>query len=174
MQLKLKHLFFRIVEHKLFRLALALVFAWWVYQAVWVAKPEFSKNTNVTRLSDAEVEYYARHFDYVMNVGADGQAMAWNTYSSSGEITPVNRFISKSGATCRTFKERYTIGTNTGTAQGFGCKRQDEQSWCKLKPDNAQTCVLEAPETTLGGALRDASEAVDSAKMLVKGTIDFW
>lgn len=177
MRITPKHIFFRIVGHKLFKPTCFALLGLWIYQHIFLAKaPVADPSTyqNATHLSDVEMEYYTQHFNYVMNTGKDGEASAWETYSSKGSITPAAPFKSKVGATCRPFTESYTVGTRSGEAKGFACQYKQEKSWCKLKPDAMQSCVLEPPKTALGRALRDSSQAVDSAKLWVKGTIDFW
>jgi hypothetical protein len=168
--LKPKHIFFRIVGHRLFKPACIVLLAVWAHQTFLTSTPPKANPAtyqNTTHLSDAEMEYYTQHFDYVMNAGKDGAASAWETYSSKGSITPEAPFKSKSGADCRPFSESYTIGVQSGKAQGFACKREGETTWCKLKPNTMQSCALETLQNPI-------EKAVDSAKLLVKGTVDFW
>jgi surface antigen len=115
-------------------------------------------------LSDAERAYYEKVFEYTMEAVKADQSYAWESYGGKGKITAGKPFISKSKATCRKFKESFTIGGRQGTDQGFGCKREGRGGWCRLKPKDALTCVMEPPGSMLDEGLRGAGDAVESGK----------
>lgn len=82
-------------------------------------------------------------FDYTMEVTKSNEFYEWQGYSGNGRITPGERFVSKSGYTCRSFSESFTVAGNRGTGTGIACKRQGRDGWCRLKEGNALTCAME-------------------------------
>lgn len=114
-----------------------------------LAAPAFATEADSPALSSAEQTYYRSIFDYVMDHTKDGERYEWKTYGGSGGITPEAPFTSKSGYTCRNFKETMIIQEQASAGNGTACKRVGREGWCKLKPGNAQTCAMEEPPSVL-------------------------
>lgn len=94
-------------------------------------------------MAAAEKAYYIQSFNHAMSHYLNGQTYAWESYNSKGTITPKDTYVSKSKSLCRNYVEEFTIGTYSGKQQGVTCKRNGKAGWCRLKPDNAETCAME-------------------------------
>jgi hypothetical protein len=145
---------------------LVIVGGLWVWDYIFPAPPPsvFPQNLAVLQLTDAEIAYYRQVFDYTMTVTNPGENYDWESQNGKGTFTPEATFVSKSGATCRKFFERYTMGSYGGSVEGLACKRDGREGWCRLKKTDAQTCAMEAPATATDKAARGTKDAIGAAK----------
>lgn len=109
-------------------------------------------------LDQVDRDYYARSFSYAMAAVKDGETHAWKGNGGSGSITPGERFKAPSGVTCRGFAETYVISGQSGNNQGFGCKRDEREGWCKLKEGDMLSCAFEPPDGLIDELTEDTLE----------------
>lgn len=100
-------------------------------------------------LSDAEQSYHEQVFDYTMDNIQPGDKFDWASYSGKGSISVGKPFVSKSGAHCRDYTEKFTVQEQKGEVKGISCKRAGSDGWCKLKIGDALTCAMEKPAYNL-------------------------
>ncbi len=174
MNMRIRHLAARILGHRGVKVAVIAGLLWIAYTQIWQAPLPSATTGQTGRLTRAEEDYYRISFAYAMQTLASGGSYDWKTYAAHGTIIAEDQFVSPSGASCRRFLERYTIGPVSGAARGVGCQHENGDGWCKLRLENAYTCALEPPETRLGYTLRRTSEWINRTGTRVQGTIDFW
>ncbi len=107
-------------------------------------------NPQTASLSSAEQAYYDMVFSYTMEVNEAGKPYAWESYNAKGSILPGERFVSKSGYTCRNFTQTFVIGGQNGKDGGVACKRLGRDGWCRLNHGNALTCAMEDSGPLIG------------------------
>ena len=104
---------------------------------------QFAKNL-ILGMDKVERYYYGKAFETTMSSVADGTAQKWEFYNVHGTLMPITTFKNKSGETCRTFKEVLKVKYIEQTSDGLACQHPSQQNWCKLKPNDAPTCKLQA------------------------------
>lgn len=102
-----------------------------------------SQASSLSLLSDAERSYYDQIFGYTMDNTEAGKRYEWASYSGHGSIHVDDIFVSKSGYPCRPYSETFKVQDIDGAYRGIACKRQGKDGWCRLKPNNANTCAME-------------------------------
>jgi surface antigen len=115
-------------------------------------------------MTDVEQQYYRQVFDYVMEEVKADSPYDWQTASGRGTINASAPFESKSGATCRSFSESYTIGGNGGSVEGVACRRQGRDGWCRLKRSDALTCAMEPPGGVVDETIQGTEDVLKTGK----------
>lgn len=121
---------------------LMAVLLFWLFTKLF-PQPDTASNTLSGTPVEADLSYHQDVFDYVMTSVDAGKGYDWKTPAVRGTITPDATYVSKSGSTCRQFKETVETLASKGDQSAIACKRKGADGWCRLKPGNAQTCALE-------------------------------
>lgn len=142
-------------------LILLLPFIWHIIKQQEQAAQHAATAEPSAVLTESEQKYYDTIFSYVMeNTPPDG-TYSWQQNTSSGTLRAGDRFTSKSKSLCRKYTEAFNINGHKGTAEGYGCRRADEDnegSWCRLHEGNVLTCALEQPQDFLGWISREGND----------------
>jgi hypothetical protein len=111
---------------------------------VWLLnKPIEHKLGHFTGFSSAELNYIDQTFNYSMDQAKPNEQIDWSTSTVNGRIVLTQEFKSKSGSTCRAYTETYRTTQYEQILKGYGCKRSEDEGWCRLRETDAQTCALE-------------------------------
>jgi hypothetical protein len=114
-------------------------------------------------LSNAEVNYRTKMFDYAMDNVAANQKYTWTSPSARATIVVEDFYTSKSKADCRKYTEEYIVGKEQFTTIGTACRRSGDNGWCRIPPGGAETCALESPSSAEGTVMQKAGDAAESA-----------
>jgi hypothetical protein len=98
-------------------------------------------------ISEAEQDYYSKVFDYTMDSVKPGESYSWESYSIRGALSPQKPFVSASKYHCRPYAETFMMGDKVGKNEGYACKRQGADGWCRLAKDAVLSCAMEQPVT---------------------------
>lgn len=126
-------------------------------------------------LNEAERDYYNQSFSYAMQTMKLDQVYEWRTTTSYGSIRAGKTFLSKSKTRCRSFSETFEIHGKVGELQGYGCKRDERDGWCKLREGNMLNCALEPPDNIIDKVIDGASKAKGNANTrILTAEYNFW
>jgi hypothetical protein len=146
-------------------IALSILWGWpTMFQKPAVDMPP---SLAVAEFSDVERQYYREVFDYAMETVPANGMYAWQTSSGIGKIYVGASFKSKSGSTCRSFNEQYTIAKKQDSNDGVACKREGRNGWCRLKKTDALTCAMEPPGNLFEKATQNTQGLIEAGKDLL-------
>lgn len=121
-----------------------------VLLVAWLLHKPIPKQAQVARaFTDAEVEYLEKTFDYAMESLKAGEHMDWSAAAVNGRISVGKEYTSAQKIQCRNYIEIARTYDAQKVESGIACKRVGKDGWCRLNPDDAQSCALEVAESSL-------------------------
>lgn len=118
-------------------------------------------------LTDSEVLYVEKTFNYAMDNLKQGEHMDWSVAGINGRISVGKLYQSKMKVECRNYVEIARSYVAQNTEAGIACRRQGNEGWCRLGPNVPQSCALEVMESSFSKSMRFAamqgSHMIDSA-----------
>ena len=135
---------------------------------------ENKKSTPYSDLTGKQRAYYINVFNYVMdNIKAD-ESFHWDAGTGKGDIKVGKDYISKSKAVCRDFTETFEINNELGKSNGVACRRDNGNSWCRLKKEDAHTCVLEEPQGITDKIINNVESTLGQGDEIIRNSKDWW
>lgn len=140
--------------------AIFLLFIAWLLHKPIPRAPQVARE-----FTDSEIEYLEKTFDYAMETLKAGEHMDWSVAAVNGRISAGKEYVSTQKASCRNYIEIARTYDAQKVESGIACKRVGKDGWCRLNPDNAQSCALEVAESSLAKrgrfAILQGSQMID-------------
>ncbi len=138
---------------------------------VFAASKNLTPNSGLTGKQQL---YYINVFNYVMDNIKVGESFHWDAGTGKGDIKVGEEYVSKSKAICRDFTETFEINNEAGKSQGAACKRDNNNGWCRLKNEDAHTCLLEEPAGITDKIIDSVEDTLGKSNEMIRNTKDWW